>query len=549
MTTIWLAACAMRWPLVQKLLDKGAKNLDSYPPKGSTNQGLTVLRMAAYQKQWPLVEQLLDKGAKNLDADFSKLPTTLLSAARDKQWPLVKRLLDAGAKNLDAHRSEGPDAMKTALFWAIADGSDEAFRHLLAKGASVELAENNYIKLFAIKIQLLSQFTLGGIAVSKTFDNVLMLFELAKKDHEPKLSMEAMQLQLKEVLSGLAPGFAFNGRINGNTALHLAIKNENEPVIEALVLAGADLLLANNEGETAQSLLPDSALVQSFAKLQSLKLELDKFKEKSERKELKEREELIGTIEKCLKELLKKGEKLDKPLQKDTLYYQLGELLHERREQGLASCITAEMVLSVFKKVSENTPELYEKACCQRAEYGKLVPKAEASSVQSAPLDDDQDEDGIERLALAIQAGNQIPGDELYHLLVQGMLGKHAQGREFPSKVREGTALASQPYAKVPRGLGLRQAFRLLHQEFNKKNEELLRLQARIQLLEGAPSSSSSSAVELATGSLSPRETSISQPPIFFSRLTVAPAADSSGNGQEMITKSKRKRDDALSSE
>lgn len=67
---------------------------------------------------------------------------------------------------------------------------------------------------------------------------------------------------LKEILESKPKGLQINVQdIDGETALHYAIKKRFRPkVLEAFVLAGADLDIENNKGETPRSLLNDLSL-------------------------------------------------------------------------------------------------------------------------------------------------------------------------------------------------------------------------------------------------------------------------------------------------
>jgi ankyrin repeat protein len=137
MSALWFAVENKQWPVVVKLVEAGAKNLDASPAEG-VNRGVTALWWAAHHKQWPLVVKLIEVGAGNLDTTpaegASRGLTILWMAAGSHQWTLVDKLIGAGA-NLDATPTVGPDRGITAL-WLTADSAQWSLTvKLLTKGA------------------------------------------------------------------------------------------------------------------------------------------------------------------------------------------------------------------------------------------------------------------------------------------------------------------------------------------------------------------------------------------------------------------------------
>lgn len=435
---LWWAANGWQWDVVRLLVEKGARGFGAAPIKGRL-RGRPMLMLLVQENKWDLIRFLLKVDSRNLDVmsqsqendPGSRGLTLSWYAAYDGEWDVLSDLLNRGVNYLDICPHEGDDQYETILWYTIKAGLDSVFRLLLTKGVSLELTGNPKINLNLLKAYLdyADKNEAGWSSLIMTFNAAKVLFDFAE-DNEFSDSEKPC---LKHYLTVLGP--ALNGRVNGKTALQIAMEIGNVPVAEALILAGADLPFAydaseilltekfdklrltlhtelkkllelhskrrESKEEVEETELHESIkaeekikkieekikriselekLARTFAKLQALRVALNELvshiretKEEAEDQELKESVEArTKKILELVSELLKRGQTLEHPLHKDTFYYQLGELLHEGIEQQKVG-IPPAMVLEAFSQVSPENRELYPKACDQMVHYSLIT--------------------------------------------------------------------------------------------------------------------------------------------------------------------------------
>jgi ankyrin repeat protein len=192
-----------RLDIVKELLEKGADvNLkDKY--------GHTALIRAAYNGRLDIVKALLEKGADvNLKDNFGH--TTLIWAARKDRLDIVKALLEKGV-NVNLEDSYGC----TALKWAARNGHLTVIEELIKKQTPEQLNET-------------------------------------KIDEIPLIIWAAQNGHLNIVNTLLEKGADVNLKNDaGDTALNIAIRQKNFPMIRLLLTSNKDIqpLSSNNKPE------------------------------------------------------------------------------------------------------------------------------------------------------------------------------------------------------------------------------------------------------------------------------------------------------------
>lgn len=413
-TILWFAAIDRQWGLVDELLKRGANNLDASPAEGK-DRGITILWNAVANHQWGLVNELLKRGAGNLDTSPAEGVhqgiTALWLAASEQQWGLVKALLKREGVNLDAIPTAMVMQQGTTLLWTIIKRHDETFRLLLNKGASLALPGNTLMQPENIK-QRLAVTTLNtpeSYMLNRTLDAAIALFNCANNP-------VALNIQLfKQIIKDLCQGGvepALNGRFDGKTALHAAIEKNNLPAIEELVIHGADVLLPDNQQQTAKS-LSSLPLIQAFAHLQECNHALDKILSNSQKQhEYKERvENLMPILEPFKAKILELSLAL-KPEHKNILYYKLGELL----EKALPY-VPSSMIVDLFSKITSESKKLYKQANAKLLHYAMLEPQQSVVDAHGS-LDSEIEERGKSKLVLACQAGSKADSALFVHAVV-----------------------------------------------------------------------------------------------------------------------------------
>lgn len=274
-----IAVAKNHYPVLDTLL-RYKPNVDAVCKEGPLN-GMPAVFFAAKEGKWDMVERLLESGANpnnhlvngSIEVKESCEAETLLwLAISQEEWSRVPRLLKLGVRNLDSGMLGPP------LAWCAEQGEDITFRLLLAEGASLELPDKS-ISLERLAYLFSDPLDVEKVArVKTTFEAASKLFELA--DNSKKLGDEMLKEELRETLSNL--GHAINGRINGKTALQVAIEKGNLIVIEGLVNLiredkGIEVLLPEWDETTAQlALQPSTLAILKGGKLQAKLLVLEK---------------------------------------------------------------------------------------------------------------------------------------------------------------------------------------------------------------------------------------------------------------------------------
>jgi ankyrin repeat protein len=432
-TALFYAAWYEQWAALKYLIIRGATNPNASQPEGA-NRGITVLWLAAYYGQWDVVGEFLNRGDANPNACPAEGPcrgeTVLWLAAFKNQRPLVKKLLEQGvAVNPDASPAEGRHQGKTAVWFAIKHCDDDIFRLLLNKGTSIELLNNALIT----RQSLLSMrdITDGFKPVSYTIDCTLRaaiaLFEIIDNmdtgDCITTDTHECVKGILKELCKTGVP--ALNARFNGKTALHVAIEKKLLLLVEELVINGANLLLPDDQNQTAQS-LSDLPIVQTFASLQECTQKLDKILNKSQN-QCDSKEELenlsIPMVIKSYKEKILELSSQLKQEHQDILFFKLGELM----ERALPHIPEAE-IEEIFQKISTESKTLYPQAKAKLLHYA-MVPKNSALADASTSGLDEKSTSEESMLELACLAGRDVEPLLFANAVIKTFFGTESQER------------------------------------------------------------------------------------------------------------------------
>lgn len=187
----------------------------------------TALMLAAGINQPKLYETLLMKGA-NPAITGNDGYNALTLAARHGALEIVKIAVELPASNIDTQTATG----KTPLILAAREGHEEIVSHLLAKGASLEITDNQG------KTALHHAIINGKEAIAEQLIN--------------KMSIEQINLPDK----------------NGNTPLMLAAKQDQYYIFDILQKKpGISITDFNQEGGTAITYLMDPAKLDSICML------------------------------------------------------------------------------------------------------------------------------------------------------------------------------------------------------------------------------------------------------------------------------------------
>lgn len=207
-TPLMYAASVGRLQIVQLLTGKGA-NLEA-----TSRHGRTVLHHAAESGHEEVVAYLLENGVHSHRQDSSGLTAMML--ALDKRHVRVALLL------LEHMKGQGLEARKkgwthTALHEAVCMEEEEVVACLLRHGARAD---------------------------SRTYRRITPLHYAASRG-----SLGIVRRLLKHVT-----GQGLNARnIQGSTALDFAVFSDRVENIKALLLAGADPTITDNQGETSRA--------------------------------------------------------------------------------------------------------------------------------------------------------------------------------------------------------------------------------------------------------------------------------------------------------
>lgn len=436
------------WKLTETLLKAGAKNLDAVPQVGGDHyayaKDLTLIWWAANWSQWNLVKLLLQAGARNLDveppeAGLDPGTTILFRAAKCGEWEFARQFIQLGAKVFDSAPRQDEDEDLTAFCHAFDNNNIEMARLFLEKGASLYTEGRNSLDTYRDDIIKKIEKGAQDKTICFLFEAALSLFSIAKK----QMSIEFLRPALTIL------GSSINGRIEGNTALHVALENNNFPVIEQLLLQGADLSLVNKDGKTPEEFFATPILthknektaeeisaafaIRGFAIFQTLSQSVanqEDFSSAKEKEEIEQCAAWILKIEQNVQEILKICIELNASIQAELQLKLLDELekslqkSHSNYIERLRAVIVD--IAKILTKHSKFAPKAYRKLVDHQS--------STIAMLSSTPMDEGLDEeDSIDSkqksefsscLSNALRSEKYIEPKILCHLLTEEFLGK-----------------------------------------------------------------------------------------------------------------------------
>ena len=215
--------------------------------------GVTPLWTACENGSAAMVRRLLEAGA-NPNAALSSGETLLMTAARTGNADVVEQLLARGA---DVNAAEHAYGQQTALMWAVAQQHADVVDVLLAHGADVAARSNGWTEVVKTSRQtanpayimdlqqggytpLLFAARVGDLASAK----LLVAAGADVNDRAPS-GTSAVVVAAHSGHGELAAFLLENGADPnsagaGYTALHAAILQKDEPLVDALLVHGAN---------------------------------------------------------------------------------------------------------------------------------------------------------------------------------------------------------------------------------------------------------------------------------------------------------------------
>ena len=218
---------------VEKLIKLG------FDVKARDNSGRSVLMTLARSSNLAVVKELIDAGAK-VDERDNEGNTVLMSAARNTDASILKFLIKSGV-SVDRKNDDGD----SALSLAAKDGHGENLKILIDAGATVNLDQDDLNEALLLVARgedastLKVLLKLGAKANAKEGDTTALM--LAAEHSTPE--------GIKALIDAGAEVDAVDD--SGWTALMHANEAEN---VRVLLNAGANMAIKNNNGDTALAL-------------------------------------------------------------------------------------------------------------------------------------------------------------------------------------------------------------------------------------------------------------------------------------------------------
>lgn len=204
-TALWLAASEGHAEIVSTLIEHGADHANA------RSDGITALMVASASGHSRVVQILLEAGASAVDTDQDGL-TALMSAAEQGDLDTVRMLVDAGA-DVNLMSESG----FSALIIACAHGHLPVVQYLFASG--------------------------GALLTSKHPQDITPLMYAAAGGF-----IEVVQYLLDQ--PQMSAEFVNKRHASGGSALTEAASANHKDVLQALIIAGADPLVVDNDGIT-----------------------------------------------------------------------------------------------------------------------------------------------------------------------------------------------------------------------------------------------------------------------------------------------------------
>lgn len=274
-TPLMIAAESGHTKGLEKLIRKAIVNLEV-----EDDEGRTALHLATMENRLLIVQRLLDKKA-NIEAMDGDKCTPLLHAAKEGYIDVVTKLLDRGANINVEDKNE-----RTPLLVAAKYGRREVVKKLLNSSANMEskdvngwtalrlAAEANHYEVVDDLLEERDFLTPKDVdgwepllwaakngrdkAVKLLFDkhpNISALIKSADRELCSALSCAVTKGYVGVVKVMVEAGCELNHEnSDGQTALYIAIQNNNESIAQLLIRSGARLNQKDSSLQTALSL-------------------------------------------------------------------------------------------------------------------------------------------------------------------------------------------------------------------------------------------------------------------------------------------------------
>jgi ankyrin repeat protein len=194
-----------------------------------------------------IVDYLLGSGGSRLSEKNNSGLTAMLLAALNGKNKTLELLLEKYKVSLVEQDDDG----SSALSLAGGQGHVASVQHLLQLGAFIDLPLKNGRTL----VQKIKQYQ--NHAALPLLKAASKLFSIPNNKSSSALNIYLTQRRINKLLHVLKGSVNARRVADGNTALHVAILNENLILAHALVKANAHLL-KNNKGETPLDLAKQS---------------------------------------------------------------------------------------------------------------------------------------------------------------------------------------------------------------------------------------------------------------------------------------------------